>query len=49
VTCCSSSTPAPTRQPSPAGSVTIIQRFGGGLNLNVHFHTLLLDGVLFEG
>jgi len=28
-----------------SGSVTVIQRFGGGLNLNVHFHTLLLDGV----
>ena len=26
-----------------SGSVTVIQRFGGGLNLNVHFHTLLLD------
>ena len=23
----------------------MIQRFGGGLNLNVHFHTLVLDGV----
>ncbi len=32
-----------------SGSVTVIQRFGGGLNLNVHFHTLLLDGVFFEG
>ena len=29
--------------------MTVIQRFGGGLNLNVHFHTLRLDGVLFEG
>ena len=29
--------------------MTVIQRFGGGLNLNVHFHTLLLDGVFFEG
>ena len=27
------------------GSVTVVQRFGGALNLNVHFHTLLLDGV----
>jgi Putative transposase/Transposase zinc-binding domain len=27
------------------GAVTVIQRFGGGLNLNVHFHTLVLDGV----
>jgi hypothetical protein len=25
------------------------QRFGGGLNLNIHFHTLLFDGVFFEG
>jgi len=31
-----------------SGSVTVIQRFGGGLNLNVHFHTLLLDGVQAE-
>jgi hypothetical protein len=31
-----------------SGSVTVIQRFGGGLNLNVHFHTLLIDGVFFE-
>jgi hypothetical protein len=30
-----------------SGTVTVIQRFGGGLNLNVHFHTLLLDGVFF--
>jgi hypothetical protein len=30
-----------------AGSVTVIQRFGGGLNLNVHYHTLLFDGVFF--
>ena len=22
-----------------SGSVTVIQRFGGGLNLNVHYHT----------
>jgi hypothetical protein len=27
------------------GSVTAVQRFVGGLNLNVHFHTLALDGV----
>jgi hypothetical protein len=30
-----------------SGSVTVIQRFGGGRNLNVHYHTLLLDGVFF--
>ena len=27
------------------GTVTAVQRFGGGLNLNVHFRTLALDGV----
>ena len=30
------------------GCVTMIQRFGGGLNLNVHFHTLVFDGVFAE-
>ncbi len=36
------------RQGIPAGrtgTVTAVQRFGGGLNLNVHFYTLALDGV----
>jgi len=28
-----------------SGSVTAIQRFGSGLQANVHFHTLVLDGV----
>ena len=32
-----------------SGCVTVIQRFGGGLNLNVHFHTLVLEGVFVEG
>ncbi len=32
-----------------SGCLTVIQRFGGGLNLNVHFHTLVLDGVFTEG
>ncbi len=27
-----------------AGAVTLIQRFGGSLNLNVHFHQLYIDG-----
>ncbi len=31
-----------------SGCVTVIQRFGGGLNLNVHFHTLVFDGVFTE-
>jgi hypothetical protein len=30
------------------GMVTVIQRFGSGVNLNVHFHTLVLDGVFVE-
>jgi hypothetical protein len=28
-----------------SGSVTVVQRFGSALNLNVHFHVLALDGV----
>ena len=27
-----------------SGAVTLIQRFGGSLNLNVHFHQLFIDG-----
>lgn len=27
------------------GAVTLIQRFGGALNLNIHFQMLFLDGV----
>ncbi|MCP5058501.1 MAG: transposase, partial [bacterium] len=30
---------------SQCGSVTFVQRFGSALNLNLHFHTLALDGV----
>ena len=30
-------------------SVTVIQRFGGALNLNVHFHSLVADGVWVQG
>jgi hypothetical protein len=30
------------------GAVTLIQRFGGALNLNPHFHMLFLDGVYVE-
>src|SRR5881296_4294994 len=33
---------------SQTGTVTVIQRFGSGLQLNVHFHTLVLDGVFSE-
>ncbi len=28
-----------------AGAVTAVQRFGSFLNANVHFHTLIPDGV----
>ncbi len=27
------------------GSITVLQRFGSSLNLNLHFHVLVLDGV----
>ena len=28
-----------------SGAVTIVQRFGGALNMNIHFHALVIDGV----
>ena len=31
------------------GAVAIVQRFGGALNLNVHIHALVLDGVFARG
>jgi hypothetical protein len=31
-----------------AGSITVVQRFGSALNLNVHFHCLVLDGLFVE-
>ena len=31
------------------GAVTAIQRFGSALNLNVHFHAIVLDGVHAKG
>ncbi len=34
-----------TRANAATGAVTPIQRFGSALNLNVHFHLLVLDGV----
>ena len=33
-----------SKSKSKAGAVTLIQRFGGSLNLNVHFHQLFIDG-----
>lgn len=29
------------------GAVTFVQRFGGAVNLNVHFHSLVLDGAYY--
>ncbi len=37
-----------SRRTAQAGAVTLIQRFGSALNLNVHFHMLFLDGVYVE-
>jgi hypothetical protein len=34
-----------TRTSGATGAVTLIQRFGSALNLNVHLHCLVLDGV----
>jgi hypothetical protein len=31
------------------GAMTLIQRFGSALNLNMHFHMLFLDGVYRPG
>lgn len=31
------------------GSVTFVQRFGGILNLNPHFHTIIPDGLFVPG
>ncbi len=30
------------------GAITFVQRFGGAINANVHFHSLFLDGVYVE-
>ena len=36
-------------RPEQCGSVTFVQRFGSAMNLNLHFHTLALDGAfLYE-
>jgi hypothetical protein len=37
-----------SRKTAQTGAVTLIQRFGSALNLNVHFHMLFLDGVYLE-
>jgi ribosomal protein S27E len=38
-----------THRSASTGAVTLIQRFGSALNLNIHFHMLLLDGVYTGG
>ena len=38
-----------TRQTARTGAVTLIQRFGSALNLNLHFPMLFLDGVYVVG
>ena len=37
-----------TKATAHTGAVTLIQRFGSALNLNLHFHILFLDGVYAE-
>jgi hypothetical protein len=36
------------KKTAQTGAVTLIQRFGSALNLNIHFHMLYLDGVYVE-
>jgi ribosomal protein S27E len=38
-----------TRGSGATGAVTLIQRFGSALNLNIHFHMLVLDGAYLVG
>jgi hypothetical protein len=38
----------PIRGAGRGGGVAILQRFGAALNLNVHIHALVLDGVYVE-
>jgi len=37
-----------TKTKAHTGAVTLIQRFGGALNANIHFHMLFLDGVYLD-
>jgi hypothetical protein len=36
------------RQKAQPGSVTFIQRFGSAINLNVHFHVIVLAGIYLD-
>ena len=38
-----------TKATARTGAVTLIQNFGGALNLNIHYHLLFLDGVYIDG
>jgi hypothetical protein len=38
-----------TKTTAHTGAVTLIQRFGSALDLNVHLHMLYLDGVYWDG
>jgi hypothetical protein len=38
-----------TQARGATGAVTLIQRFGSALNLNIHFHLLVLDGAYLVG
>jgi hypothetical protein len=38
-----------TKATTHPGVVTLIQRFGRALNVNIHFHMLFLDGVYVDG
>jgi len=37
-----------TKREAATGAVTLIQRFGSALNLNIHYHMLFLDGVYVQ-
>jgi len=37
-----------TKSYAQTGAVTLIQRFGSALNLNIHFHMLFLNGAYIE-
>jgi len=34
-----------TKPRAQTGAVTLIQRFGGSINLNIHFHMIFLDAI----
>ncbi len=37
-----------SKKTARTGAVTLIQRFGSALNLNIYFHMLFLDGVYVD-